>query len=163
MSEPLQFTDEQKVAGDTRWIMRSEWCQSVTARMSGDQSISDSTPTIVAFDAEDHDTNTLHDNVTNNSRLTCLVPGVYHPEAIVSWGSSAVGHRIARIKKNGSSVVGSVIMPVTTGGNTYHPIFIPVRLAYGDYVELEVEQNSGGPLNVVGGGTDTFFSMFRVA
>ena len=164
MNEPLQFSDEQKVAGDTRWIMRSEWCQSVQVYRSANLSVSDATPTIPGFDSEDHDTNNLHDTVTNNSRLTCVVKGIYEITACAVWQSSAVGHRIIRINKNGgASIRDGVTDGIATGDPTYHLVTTKNRMAVGDYVEKEVEQSSGGPLDLLGGAANSYFSMVRVA
>ena len=162
--EGYQIPDELKVAGDTRWLNKSEWCQSVLVYLSGALTVSDATPTIVGYDTEDHDTNTLHDNVVNNSRLTCLIRGVYEISAFAVWQNSAVGHRIIRIKKNGgASIRDSVIMPVTTGITTYHLLTTIHRLAYGDYLEMEVEHTAGGNLDLQAGAANSFFAMHRIA
>lgn len=162
--EGYQIPDEMKVSGDTRWLNKSEWCQSVQARRTGAQTISNATETTVAFDNEDHDTNSLHDTVTNNGRLTCVVPGIYSIYGFVLWQASTVGRRVIRFKVNGATYIGqSIVHPVQTGDRTGHGVEVKWRLAAGDYVTMHVEQDSGGDLNVEGGAAASYFNMARVA
>lgn len=160
--EGYQIPDELKVAGDTRWLNKSEWCQSVQAYMSGALSVLASTPTIVGFDSEDYDSNLIHDTAVNNSRLTCVVRGVYEISAYAVWVSDNTGVRIIRIKVNTTGIRDSIIAPVS-GDRTYHLLTTKKRLAYGDYVEMEVEQTTAGAINLEAGTTNTYFGMCRIA
>ena len=162
--EGYQIPDEMKVAGDTRWINKAEWRQSVQARMTGAQTISDITEELVALNAEDHDTNNLHDTVTNNDRLTCVIPGIYSIYAFALWQASAVGRRVIRVKINATTYISqSIIQAVTTGDRTGHGVEVKWHLNRGDYVSMYVEQDSGGDLNIEGGTPATYFNMALVA
>src|SRR5262245_3650198 len=66
--------------------------QAPTVRVthSANQNINTGTQTQVAFNTEDWDqaagaSSTMHDNVTNNTRLTCRYAGIYLVTAEVEW------------------------------------------------------------------------------
>lgn len=46
----------------------------VWARVTGTTSVGTTSLTALAFNAEDTDTDNIHDNAVNNSRLTCRTP-----------------------------------------------------------------------------------------
>src|SRR4029077_20051578 len=71
---------------------------------SANQSITTATETTLAFDSERFDTDTIHDTVTNNSRLTCKHAGVYVIGAHVQFDSGAAGGaRYVSIMLNGTT------------------------------------------------------------
>ena len=117
---------------------------------SSAQSIPDSLNTNLAFDQERYDTAGVHDNATNNSRLTAPVTGIYAVTAQFTWGGSAgTGCRFAGVMKNGSTLIArSQQLP----GDDDENITTQVRLAAGDYVEVLVLQTSGGSLTVAANG-----------
>lgn len=115
------------------------------------QAISDSTLTTLAFDAEDWDTGSYHDNSTNNTRLTVASAGYYDLRAWVPWGAdNSVTRRLAFIQKNGSEIVER--SEITAGGSGSGEINQTLAMvdhaSSSDYYELIVFQNSGGSLNV---------------
>lgn len=97
---------------------------------------------VVAFDSEDFDTHGFHDNVTNNSRLTCPAgysyaeAGFYAGLSSVAGGSMCHGH----IRMNGAEVGGG--MAAEAGGASIAPRLnghtgpVPINPAGGDYFEL---------------------------
>jgi hypothetical protein len=114
------------------------------------QSIPDSLNTSLAFDQERYDTASVHDNATNNSRLTAPVSGIYAVTAQFTWGGSAgTGSRFAGLMKNGSTLIArSQELP----GDDDENITTQVSLAVGDYVEVVVVQTSGASLTVAANG-----------
>lgn len=110
--------------------------------------IATATATVVPFDSETFDTDTLHDNVTNNSRLTAQVAGKYLVTANVQWEASAVGERTVVIRKQGATAYASVLDSAALAGETHQSVSALVNLAAAEYVEALVTQNSGGNLNV---------------
>jgi hypothetical protein len=117
---------------------------------SSAQSIPDSLNTSLAFDQERYDTAGVHDNTTNNSRLTAPVTGIYAVTAQFTWGGSAgPGSRFAGLMKNGSTLIAR---SQELAGDDDENITTQVRLAAGDYVEVLVLQTSGGNLTVAGNG-----------
>lgn len=141
----------------------SQLTQTVRVKTSANTSIANTTFTLLGFDTEDYDKpdNTIHDTATNNSRLTVQVPGRYLPVAAIQFAASAAGSvRIARVKKNGVSDVSSNVPPAGAGQATALLCsFPPYDLVKGDYMEVEVFQDSGGALNVLAGAV---FTLTRV-
>lgn len=113
------------------------------------QSIPDSTYTILAFNSERYDTDVIHDNVTNNSRLTCKTAGKYVIMAGLAFYQNATGYRHISIYLSGTTTIavlriinlGPGVAPIFTVGTIYY-------LAVNSYVEVRVFQNSGGALVV---------------
>lgn len=121
---------------------------------STNQSISNDTLVAVNWDVEVFDTDSIHDNVTNNTRFTAPIAGKYLVTAQVAWAASANLHRRGcAIKINNSatyygSVIGAVenIVYVTSGSWI-------ISLAASDYVEIFAYQDSTASLNVIGNDT----------
>lgn len=119
---------------------------------NANQSISDATPTILAFNTETSDTTAMHDTAVNNSRITVATAGVYALHANVQWAANAVGHRTLELYLNGTTVIESLTDDATGGGHdTNQQIVSHRRLAANDYIEVRVTQDSGGALNVLTG------------
>lgn len=109
------------------------------------QTISTGTVTALAFDAEEVDTDTLHDNSTNNSRVTIALTGKYFVFGQVDYEASSTGQRQARIHKNGSEFLTSIV-DSSTAGIVIVQVATVMSLSSGDYVELATYQDSGGDL-----------------
>lgn len=90
-----------------------------------------------------------HDTVTNNSRLTCVVPGLYSIVGHADFASSATGDRAILVRVNGATVIAnqSYEAPDAAIGGP-QSISTHWRFVVGDYVELRVYQNSGVALNL---------------
>jgi len=123
---------------------------------SGTVSIPNTTNTILAFDTETggYDTDSYHDNTTNNSRMTIPAgkSGYFWVWLNVTWAPNATGRRICRILKNGS--VGFILEATPTSAANQEPTIIGGKafaVTAGDYFQLDVYQNSGGNLDVYGG------------
>ena len=130
--------------------------------LTANQSVASAGWAKLAFGAEAYDHGGLHDNATNNTRLTAPVAGVYDVSGIVEFAASSAGNRDVTILKNNTTIVAYVTRSPTAGG---YPIYVPittkVALQAGDYLELRAYQDTGGALNVVGDNTEgaTQFSM----
>lgn len=101
---------------------------------------------------ESTDTHGYHSDVTNPSRLT--VPtglgGTHMTFGRTSFATHATGHRRVNVQINGGSVItiSQVNAVDTAGATTVLANFWVGRLSAGDYIELNVLQNTGGALNV---------------
>ncbi|MBA7627795.1 hypothetical protein ES703_35264 [subsurface metagenome] len=111
-------------------------------------SIPHDTVTYLPFNSERFDTDTIHDNVTNNSRLTCLTAGKYLITAHVRFLGSATGYRqltiilgrtleIARFIISGLANIDQTLVATTIWD-----------LAIDQYLEVSVYQNSTVALNI---------------
>ena len=124
---------------------------------STDLSVNDQTATPVGFDTESYDVGGLHDNVTNNSRVTIAVAGKYLITGIVTFDAGgqtiAAGWRLGGV----TEYWGETVTPAA-GGEEGRAVVVDVpSLAAGNYAEMIVWQNSGGAKDLVG--AETFFTV----
>lgn len=126
------------------------------------QSIANGTPTVLALNTEVFDNDTMHDNTTSNSRFTCNTDGKYFVEASVAWGANTTGQRFLSIFKNGGQVIRQVSAVPDIGGQCQMQVCALLNLSIGDYVEIRINQSSGGSLDVSAISTSPFFSIVKV-
>lgn len=117
------------------------------------QSINDSTWTTANFNSEDLDVGTMHDTVTNNSRVTIPTSGagLYLVTAIIAFDANATGIRAARMIKNGVTATQLQQVGMANGGasnSVTGTLCCLLSLAAADYIEVQAYQNSGGALNI---------------
>ena len=135
---------------------------------NANQSITTATATALAFNTEIFDqagnaADTMHDTVTNNSRLTCRYAGVYQITGHIEWAASAVGQRTCQIRHQGATIISPTVYDTAGTGVTQQCVTTLWKLAVNEYVELLVTQNSGGGLNVTSNGSmSPVFMMVRV-
>ena len=116
---------------------------------SGSQSIPNNTHTILSFDQERWDTDTIHDNAVNNSRLTAKTAGLYLINAQVGFGTNVVGYRGI------SFFIDNVDVPIRVFQNPnatdWHAMQATTlwEMAVNSYAEVAAYQSSGGPLDVI--------------
>lgn len=129
------------------------------------QTIASGVSTILAYNQEEYDTDSMHDLVTNNSRITFNTAGVYVVTSQVRWEGNATGDRRIWIRRSGATTLASseasadqsdeFDMNVTTR---------PIKYTAGQYVETLVAQNSGVSLQVLqDGDVSPYFGAVRVA
>lgn len=136
----------------------------VRARMAAAQSVNNVTNTVMSFDAEDYDTDAMHSTSTNPSRLTCnsQYPGLYHVGYYLAF-AAGTGVCAAWFTLNGGSTRFAYWQGMNSAANG--PIANAsdfIQMAAGDYVELNVYQNSGGAINVGGSGSSASFHAWRI-
>jgi hypothetical protein len=120
---------------------------------SSTQSIADATETAVVWNAESWDNDTLHDLVTNPSRVTIQTShgGVYRVAASVQLQSMTTGFVYLTLWLNGVGS-GTLLARSTVGVSaTFDPglhVSCDYSFAAGDYVEAAVYQTNGSARNV---------------
>lgn len=127
------------------------------------QNISDSTATALTFTTEDFDTDAGHDTGSNTSRYTCQTAGRYLLGGKFSFAGNTTGQRYGQWYKNGSGIAGSAVR--LSGAANQHACAMTVMLvdlAVSDYVELVVQQNSGGTLATLVAAGNDMQSLFLV-
>jgi hypothetical protein len=131
---------------------------------STDLSVANATATAIPWTAEFYDTNTFHDNSTNNSRIT--IPsgqdGYYLITGIVLWTNNGTGQRQHIILKNGAGTGWDDIALTNAASYTVTNGARMLYLVAGDYVQLSVSQNSGGALDAFGGTTASIFQATKI-
>lgn len=131
---------------------------------SANQAIGTASATVLAFNSERFDTDTIHDNATNNSRLTCKTAGKYLITGTIEWPVAATGTRGAYLRVNGGTFVGIAQHPPSNTGVDVVIVTTLWEMAVNDYVELLAFQSSGGNLNVNASASySPEFSMVKVA
>jgi hypothetical protein len=136
----------------------------VSAYKSAVQSINNSTWTALTFDTENFDTNTFHDNSTNNTRLTIPTGkgGYYSIGGNIVFAGNATGIRAVGIYKNGSAFVYVSGIPGGVASDIRANFAYVMSLTAGDYVEVYALQTSGGALNIMSSQSDTTFSAYLI-
>jgi hypothetical protein len=103
------------------------------------------------FSTEDYDTNSYHDNSTNNTRIT--IPSGYAGKYLINqvWRLGVgVGYVITRLYKNGGSVnlglEGTEMVRVMNQGSNSFGLnaSVVLDLAVGDYIEMAVQTDYAG-------------------
>lgn len=150
------LTADSSTATGLKWAAPAGGATFVGANVyaTSAQSISNATDTVVNFDNEYLDTDSFHDNSTNNSRIT--IPsgkdGKYLIYGQVAFASNVTGQRSLNIFKNGS------ILQKTDSASTFNGFATVLQMTIAslvatDYIQLSVYQNSGGSLNTRPDGT----------
>lgn len=131
---------------------------------STNTSITNDTLTVLSFDSEVVDEDTIHSTSSNTSRLTAQVTGWYLVAASVEWAANTVGYRQLNLRLNGGNSIAHQRQSATPTTSATQSIATLIKLTVGDYVEVQVRQTSGGALNVLR--TADFspeFAMVRLA
>jgi len=103
---------------------------------SSAQTLSASTWTTLAGDAEYSDTGTIHSMVTNNSRLTAPADGAYMIWGTANFSNAGAAQVGIRFRKNGTDTSYDQYgyWPTATGGYSGYGI---LELTAGDYMEVQ--------------------------
>ena len=134
------------------------------ARVYGaNQTIVDTVTLTVAWNNEDIDTASYHDNSTNNSRLTVAVAAYYRVTAHIqiTAGSAAFDITIG-VNQNGSAVGPTVRTPVIASDITSLVVSEIFLAAATDYFEIKIDQSSGQNMTMTGGNAGSMFSIERI-
>lgn len=110
------------------------------------QSIANNTETVVAFNSERWDGSNMHDPVTNNSRITFNIAGVYTLGFNGFFTPSATDFTsvYCYVRLNGLTNLGYFQnMPTTTSNGGIMALSTTYRFVAGDYVEILVYQLNG--------------------
>ena len=129
--------------------------------MSGVQSIATATGTTLLWDSELYDTDAMHDTGSNTGRITCVTPGKYLFVACIYWpDGGAVGARSTQLAPNGCNGGGRRWEEFGVPNVVYQTAVLIADMSAGDYVVVEVYQNSGGNDDVGATGATLYFSSF---
>jgi hypothetical protein len=163
-SEVVTATKMTQLRDALAWVYNPPHCY---AYKSSDGALTTSVWGNISFGAELYDWSTtpMHDTVTNPSRITVPETALYDIRAFAKFEANANGYRALEIKKNAGGVE-------TAGTQIWQDFKLPSAnnvgfvsaaqqwpLTAGDYLEMFCFQNSGGPLNAVGGATTLFMSV----
>ena len=113
------------------------------------QSVANTAWAPLTFDTEIVDTYGGHSTVTNTSRYTCQVAGLYRVGGRAAFAANANGSRGARVHLNGNFIIGGANLLGAGNLAGIAEVNHLVQLAVGDYVEIAGGQNSGGALSTL--------------
>lgn len=141
----------------------------VSVRHSVQQSILNDNPIVLSFNTELFDTDTMHDNVTNNSRLTFTKAGKYLLVACIEFVGNATGWRQIRIDyaynsgANVDTIAVSSTLAISATMGTSLSLSTIVNVAVADYVQLLARHTAGAALNVeTSASTASMFAAYRL-
>ena len=166
----ITITDNSPGAGDIKIAATATATFSgVKATISAAASINDSTWTSINWDTEEFDTDGYHSTVTNTNRLT-IPTGLGGKFVLIIGGhyaGSATGARSLQVTKNTTTAntnrIQEAYIPGSSAvGNAWQSTGI-VSLADADWINVNVWQNSGGPLNFANTIADAYFILQRVS
>lgn len=120
----------------------------VLATSSINQPISSSVTTILFFDRERFDTDSMHSEMTQTSRLVINTAGVYLISGWVIWSGNADGERRLNVKLNATNNIAQDERVALQDDPLTHPFQAFWKFSAEDYLELEVHQNSGADLEI---------------
>ncbi len=115
------------------------------------QSIPDAANTAISFDTNVTDIGPIHSTVTNPTRFTAPVAGLYLAVGQVCFAASVAGtFRQIAIFYGGSipTPLGITTIPPNAASTAIN-VTMPMMMAANDYIEFEAYQDSGGALNTV--------------
>ncbi|WP_281783754.1 hypothetical protein [Sinimarinibacterium flocculans] len=107
------------------------------------QTIANNTWTSISHDVEEFDNGGMW-VVGSPTLLTAKADGIHIVTANAQFSGAGGTFRAARLRVNGTDEVAIGVVGVSSDTM---PLAVPVYLDAGDYVELQVFQNSGGNLN----------------
>jgi hypothetical protein len=92
---------------------------------------------VVPLNAEDYDSSAMHDNVTNNTRITSTKKGIYLVVGRIAIASAITQDNafVVQITKNGVTSPPAAAAHIGRGASSAL-VMIPLQLDVGDYVEL---------------------------
>lgn len=125
------------------------------------QTLTTGTAAAVSFDAESFDTDTLHDNATNPTRLTAHIGGKWRISTTVSFDPNVTGMRRVFFRKNGTTSLAecnAAPNPTAAQASSVH-LSTTESLAATDYIEVMARQDSGGDLDIDEGVNRTWAVM----
>lgn len=123
----------------------------VRAYNSTTQSVNSGSETAIALNNEEWDTNSFHDNATNNSRITIPagLGGRYLIEIHVTFAANSTGQRILQVLKNGTTYLRGAVS-VQNAGASVNALAntLVADLVAGDYIQVMAIHDAGVALNL---------------
>ncbi len=114
------------------------------------QAIPTGTPTAVTFDTERYDTDTIHEGVTNPSRLTCRTAGKYLIGIALQLDNLIANkHFCVILKLNGTTEICARTRYNVGAEPPYLGMNAVYDLAVTDYVETIVDHDNGNDRNIL--------------
>lgn len=174
----LNAVGTQLLINGTRWT-RDLKADKVTPRWSSSKaacrvtrttnlSIPFNTTTTVGFTDEVYDYDGMHDNVTNNSRVTIQTAGIYHLVFTGELGGATPTDygqiRVSIMRNGGNDIILDQVNPIDAASSLPQRLNISTafELSEGDYVEVRIFQTNDSSANRFLVPTADYSPMFTV-
>jgi hypothetical protein len=139
--------------GNALWVPKTAY---VKVSKNADQTISNANLSLLTFGTTIYDPDSM---ISSSSRILMPWPGLYHINIMIRWASNNAGYRHIGLVNTG--VTETIHRQVAVNATNYHHLSATVfAVGTSGYLECNVEQTSGGNLNVEGiGSFDPFMSV----
>lgn len=124
---------------------------------SAAQTIATATVTAITWNSESWDTGDMHSTSTNTDRITAAVAGYYHVTAQATLSANASGIRRIYLYVDGAEVQRKTYDNMGAAYATFMDISADLYLAASSYVDVRVDQDSGGNLTTSASGVTQQF------
>ena len=116
----------------------------------GVQVLSTGADTDILWNAEHHDVGGFHSTSVDPEKVTVPsgMDGYYHIHVVIKWEGSAANSRFIDIQVNGTGLRTSTQADISEARVFDQQMFITQFLEAGDVVTVQVNQDSGGDLDV---------------
>lgn len=155
------LTADSTTATGLKWASAGSTFVGCRAYASTSQNFSNGVETAVALNAENYDTDTFHDNSTNNSRFTIPTgkSGYYQINATITYNGNSSGQRDWYVYKNGTSVLVNTTIKDPGSGFVAMMATDVQNLTAGDYIQLYAYQDSGSTVGTLQGSQRVFMQI----
>ena len=164
----LDGTTTNFLRGDGAWAAAGSTFIGCKVYHNANQNVSNGSETALSFNSEDWDTDAMHDNSTNNTRITFKTAGKYFIQGhvqvadIVDGSGNTAGRRHLAIRLNGGNRnVVSQSSP-SLSDQWAHQASVMLDVSVNDYVELLFLQSSGETLAVQYNNGSPFFTAYKL-
>ena len=148
--------------GDNQWAAAGVTDISCRVYSSAAQSITQNSDVTITWNQENYDTDTMHDNSTNNSRIKATTAGKYLIVCNIEWAAGITGWRNHYLYVNGSTTIGSTRLMALDASKPVYNLVTIWDFSTNDYVELRVHQNATAARTVNNGAGVTFLAMHKI-
>jgi hypothetical protein len=128
------------------WEDRFSGCQVYVDNSGSGFDVSDATTTAIEWDAENFDTDSYHDNVTNNTRITVPEAGKYRISLTFVWDVNpwpTGGRVLYQYRVNGVTASSMWIEDLYETVNPARSFSVIADLSASDYIEILVRHGTG--------------------
>lgn len=150
-----------QVRDSINFLLGTPMCQAYS--VSGVASVPNLSNQLISFDGESYDNDNMHNIGTNPSRMFFQTLGWFDIQAYGGFAANGTGGRYVMLRLNSAAnpAGGGFVASLGYGAIAFgSSMSVEINITYqavnvGDYMEMFLQQNSGGALAVVGGQYDT--------
>ena len=149
--------------GDMQWQAAGATDISCRVYSSAAQTADNNVDQVITFNQESYDTDNMHDNSTNNSRIKATTAGKYMIVVNVEWAANGTGWRNHYLRHSSGDTIASTRLNTVAAPSKCVVSFTGVwNFAANEYVELKVAQNSGSTRTINNGEGVTTIAMHKI-